>query len=55
MTLWEPKESNGKISILEMFNNSDYDIDGLQSDIKLEDLFFRGMSGQLTKMFKHKV
>lgn len=40
MTLWETKESNGKISILEMFNNPDYDIDGMQSDIKLEDLFF---------------
>lgn len=40
MTLWETKESNGKISILEMFNNPNYDIDGLQSDIKLEDLFF---------------
>ena len=40
MTLWETKESNGKISLLEMFNNPEYDIDGLQSDTTLEDLFF---------------
>ncbi len=54
MTLWETKESNGKISLLEMFNNSEYDIDGFQSDIELEDLFFAVCRGGWPKCLSIK-
>ena len=40
MTLWETKYSNGLISLKGLFDNKEYDIDGLKSDLKLEDLFF---------------
>ena len=40
MTLWETKDSNGLISLKGLFDNKEYDIDGLKSDLKLEDLFF---------------
>ena len=38
MSLYESKESNGKISILELFKNPDMDIDGIESDLTMEDL-----------------
>lgn len=45
MSLWESKESNGKISIGELFNTPDYDIDGIQSDLSVEDLIFLACRG----------
>lgn len=45
MSLWESKESNGKISIGELFNTPDYDIDGIQSDLSIEDLIFLACRG----------
>ena len=38
MSLWESNESNGGISLMELFNNKDLDIDGIKSNMKIEDL-----------------
>ncbi len=40
MTLYETGESNGKVSLSKLVEEGDYDIDGMTSDIELEDLFF---------------
>lgn len=40
MSLWESQESNGKISLQELFNNPALDIDGIQSDLSIEQLVF---------------
>ena len=45
MSLWESKESNGKISLRELFDNPDLDIDGIQSDMTVEDLIFSACRG----------
>lgn len=38
MSLYESKESNGLISVSELFNNPDLDIDGISSDLTIEKL-----------------
>ena len=38
MTLYESKESNGLISISELFNNPNLDIDGINSSLTIENL-----------------
>lgn len=45
MSLWESAESNGKISLKELFDNKDLDIDGIKSDMKIEDLIFAACRG----------
>lgn len=45
MSLWESKESNGSISIRQLFDNPDYDIDGKTSDMQVEDLIFAACRG----------
>lgn len=45
MSLWETKESNGSISLSELFNNPDYDIDGKTSELQIEDLIFAACRG----------
>lgn len=40
MSLWESGESNGNISLKELFDNKDLDIDGITSDMKIEDLIY---------------
>lgn len=45
MSLWESKESNGIISLRELFDNPDLDIDGIQSDMTVEDLIFSACRG----------
>ena len=45
MSLWESGESNGKISLMELFNNPDLDIDGIESDLSIEELVFCGCRG----------
>ena len=40
MSLYESGESNGKISILDLFNDPDMDIDGIESDLTIEELIF---------------
>ena len=45
MSLWESGESNGKISLMELFNNPCLDIDGITSDLTVEELIFCGCRG----------
>lgn len=45
MSLWESGESNGKISLTELFNNPNLDIDGVESDLSVEDLIFCACRG----------
>lgn len=45
MSLWETHESNGKISLSELFDNLALDIDGITSDMKIEDLIYAGCRG----------
>lgn len=40
MTLWETGESNGSVSLSELFNSPDINIDGNISTLTLNDLFF---------------
>lgn len=45
MSLYESRESNGKISLKELFDNKDMDIDGIRSDISIEELIFMACRG----------
>ena len=45
MSLWESRESNGKISLKDLFDNQDLDIDGITSDMKIEDLIYAACRG----------
>lgn len=45
MSLFESQESNGKISLLELFNNPSLDIDGITSDMTIENLIFTACRG----------
>lgn len=45
MSLYESRESNGKISLKELFENSDYDIDGITTDLSVEELVFAACRG----------
>ena len=45
MSLWESQESNGKISLKELFDNPNIDIDGIESDMTIEDLIFSACRG----------
>ena len=45
MSLYESGESNGKISIEELFNNPDINIDGIESDLTIDDLIFAACRG----------
>ncbi len=45
MSLWESGESNGKISLQELFNDKKYDIDGIKSEIQVEDLIMAACRG----------
>ncbi len=45
MSLWESKESNGRISLQELFDNPNLDIDGIESDMSVEDLIFAACRG----------
>ncbi len=38
MSLWESKDSSGEVSLQELFNNPDYDIDGAVSKLDIPDL-----------------
>jgi hypothetical protein len=38
MSLWESKDSSGQVSISELFNNPDYDIDGATSNLDIPQL-----------------
>ena len=45
MSLYESGESNGHVSLKELFEINDYDIDGILSDLKVEDLIFSACRG----------
>ncbi|MDO5850644.1 MAG: DUF4143 domain-containing protein [Methanobacteriaceae archaeon] len=45
MSLYESKESNGKISILDLFENPDMDIDGIMADLTIEQLVYAACRG----------
>ena len=45
MSLWESGDSNGKISLMELFDNPNLDIDGIESDMSVEELVFCGCRG----------
>lgn len=45
MSLYESKESNGKISLRELFDNQKLDIDGITSDMSIEKLIFAACRG----------
>ncbi len=45
MTLFESGESNGKISLLRLFDDPNYDIDGIRSDLSVEELIFAACRG----------
>lgn len=38
MSLWESKDSTGEVSLHELFNNPDYDIDGAKSKLDIPEL-----------------
>ena len=40
MSLYESKESNGKISLIELFNSPNMDINGIESNLDIEELIF---------------
>lgn len=45
MSLFESKESNGSISLTELFNAKSLDIDGCMSELKIEQLIFAACRG----------
>ena len=45
MSLWESQESTGEVSLKELFNNPDYDIDGKMSKMTVEELIFAASRG----------
>ncbi len=45
MSLYESLESNGKISLLTLFNDKDIDIDGIESSMTIEQIIFAACRG----------
>lgn len=45
MSLYESRESNGSISLKELFEHPEMDIDGIMSDMRIEDLIFAACRG----------
>lgn len=45
MSLFESQESNGKISLKELFEDSDLNIDGIVSELSIEELVFAACRG----------
>lgn len=45
MTLYESQESNGLISLEKLFNDPNYDIDGIQSNLSIEQLIYAACRG----------
>lgn len=45
MSLYESKESNGNISLRDLFDDKSLDIDGITSDLSVEDLIFAACRG----------
>lgn len=45
MSLYESGDSNGKISLMELFENPDLNINGIESDLTIKDLVFATYRG----------
>ena len=45
MSLWETQESNGKVSLQELFDSPDKEIDGIVSDFSVEALIYAACRG----------
>ena len=45
MSLWESHDSTGLVSLRELFDNPDYDINGSTSNLRIEDLIFLASRG----------
>lgn len=54
MSLFESKESNGGISLSQLFNNDKYDIDGVISELTIEELVFAACRGGWPSSLKKK-
>lgn len=54
MSLWESKGSTGEVSIAELFNNPEYDIDGKKSKMTVENLIFAACRGGWPAALKSK-
>jgi hypothetical protein len=54
MSLFESGESNGKISLTELFKNPELDIDGITSELSLEGLVFAACRGGWPSSLKKK-
>ena len=54
MSLYESKESNGKISLRDLFSNPKLDVDGITSDLSLESLVFAACRGGWPSSLKKK-
>ena len=54
MSLYESGESNGKISLSELFKNPDMDIDGIESNLSFEDLIFAACRGGWPESLKKR-
>lgn len=54
MSLYESQESNGQISLRELFDYPDLDIDGIMSEMKIEDLIFAACRGGWPSSLKKK-
>ncbi len=54
MSLWESLESNGKISLKELFSEPTLNIDGITSDMQVEDVVFAACRGGWPESVKTK-
>ena len=45
MSLWESRESTGEVSLIKLFDDSSYNIDGKKSAMSVEDLIFAASRG----------
>ena len=53
MSLYESNDSNGKISLKALFDNSELDIDGIESDLTIEELVYVAACGGWPISLKH--
>ncbi len=54
MSLYESGESNGKISLSDLFKNPNMDIDGIESNLSFEDLIFAACRGGWPESLKKR-
>lgn len=45
MSLYESKESNWKIKLIDLFKNPEMNIDGIESNLSLDELIFAACRG----------